>query len=89
LRFALALKDNVCGLRQDQLNSDFLKGNPDSQKRLQIYSIAPALPWTSQNTVRVVVVDPGEAAILAKLLSPGGAAGVVIDVDAQVDENVG
>jgi hypothetical protein len=28
LHFVLALKDNVSDLRQDQLNSDFLKGNP-------------------------------------------------------------
>jgi len=40
---------------------------------------------SSAHTVCVVVTDDRAAARLARLLSPGGAAGVVIDVDAQVE----
>jgi len=39
------------------------------------------------HTVCVVVADEREAAALAKLLSPGGTPGIVIDVDAKVDED--
>lgn len=43
---------------------------------------------SNTNTVCVVVADERRAARLARLLSGSGPAGVVIDVDAEVDKNL-
>lgn len=46
--------------------------------------------WATQiNTVQVVVGDPATAKALAELLSPRGAAGIVIGLDAPLDANAG
>jgi hypothetical protein len=52
-------------------------------------SVDPAAIRSQTTTVCLVVADPREAAALARLLAPGGSAGVVIDVDAQMDEDLG
>lgn len=54
----------------------------------QVDDAATAHP-AGTHSVCVVVTDERRAAALARLLAPGGPAGVVIDVDAPVDEDLG
>ena len=58
-----------------------LKPNDDADSASKVRSEA--------HTVCLVVSDLGAAKALAELLAPGGTPGIVIDVDAQVDPNVG